>query len=115
MLPGWKTQYFENDCTTKCNLQIQCNPYQITHGIFHRTRTNNFTFHMETQRLWITKTILGKKNWTGGINLPDFRLYYKDTVIKTVCYRHKNRSIGQWYKIESPDENPHTYGHLNFD
>ena len=35
MFLGWKIQYCENDCTTKCNQQIQCNPYQITNGIFH--------------------------------------------------------------------------------
>jgi len=45
-----KNQYCENDYTTKCNLQIQCNPYQITNDIFHRTRTKNFTIHMETQK-----------------------------------------------------------------
>ena len=38
-----KNQYCENDYTTKPNLQIQCDPYQITNGIFHRTKTKDFT------------------------------------------------------------------------
>ena len=86
MFLGRKNQYCENDYTTKCNLQIQCDHYQLTNGIFHRTRTKKMSqFIWKWRRHQTTKAVLRKKDGAGGINLSDFRLYYKATVIKTVC------------------------------
>ena len=50
MFLGRKNQYCENDYTTKCNVHTQSDPYQITNGIFHRTRIENLTVCMETQK-----------------------------------------------------------------
>ena len=94
-------------------IQIQCNPYQITNGIFHRTRTKNLQMCMETQKSWIAKAIL--KKGAGRIRFPDFRLNYKVTVIETVWYWPQNRNIDKWNRTENWEICIYIYSQLIYD
>ena len=58
-----KNQYSENEYTTQRNLEILCDPYQATNGIFQRTRTNNFTICMEIQKTSNSQSNLKKEKW----------------------------------------------------
>ena len=113
MFLDWKNLYCENDYTIQSYPQIQCN--KITNGIVHRIRTKILQFVWKYKRHWIAKSILRKKNRARVIRCPDYRLYYKATEIKTVWHWHRNRTMDQWKRKQSPEINPYTYGHLIYD
>ena len=104
MFLGRKNQYCENDYTTKCNVQIQYDPYQINNGIFHRSRIKKFTIHMETQKTPNSQSSLEKEEWSWRnqpswlqIILQSYR--HQDSMV--LAQKWKYRPMEQYRKLRN--------------
>ena len=98
MFLDWNNQHCGNDYTTQSNLQIQCNHYQTTTGIFHRTRTKKFTICMETQKTLNSQSSIEKEKWSWRKQAPGLQTIlqsYSNQDSMVLAQKQKYRSMEQ--------------------
>ena len=90
-------------------------PIKLPITFYTQLEKSTLNFIWNQKRAHIGKRILSKKNKARGVMLPDFKLYYRATVIKTARYWYQNRDIDQWNRTEALETMPNIYNHPLFD
>ena len=90
-------------------------PIKILTQFFNELEGAICKFIWNNKKPRIAKTLLKDKRTSGGITMPNLKLYYRAIVIKTAWNWYSDRQVDQWNRNEDSEMNPHTFGHLIFD